>query len=387
MRKNNLYQKTLLYIKDFWRPVDIGAFYDGKDIIYDERSSFFQNKTGRVYLSLSHSCLYFQTINFPVDLSDNQLESSIIFEILRSLDLEDEKSLSFTILTRKNNHVLVSFQKKDFLENIVANIPNFWLVSGVFPSFLSILAWFYHKNKSISDGVYYIMLDDAVEGFVWQDGELSQVLPSNKDLANRIINEYSGDKFEIKSKNPAVFLANASRLVYRLPQALVRSFNDFPLRKRPDISPKLLILWFLPVLLLGTNFFLDQIKENYLHEESQLRGRLKKLQFDYESLISQKKKQENLSLLKKEILQFKKQPDLLYSLLVITNSLSSDAWIRKFEFRYPNEIRIWGEGKDALAILKKLQSTDHFLEVKFLSTVSKNLRTQKEYFAISLKLK
>ncbi len=386
MKAKNKYQKIFILIKDFLKPSDIGAFFDGNKIIYDEKSRLLTEKAGRLYLSVSHSCLYFQTIKFPFDIPQYQLESSISFEIMRSLDLDDSKNLSFVILSNRNNQILLSFQKRDFFENIISKINYPWILSGIFPSFLSILSWFYHKNKQIIDGLYYILIGDIVEGFIWDKG-IYQILPSNIHLSAKIIDDYSGPKFEIKTKNPSLFLANASRLVCRLPSSLIKSFNHYHLRKRPNISPRLFFLWSLPICLLGVNFYLNHLSNDYHKYETLLRGKLKKIKSDYKTLMSQKEKLQSFSLLRKEIDNFKKQPDILDSLYTITNLLSSDVWIRKFEFRYPNEIRIWGEGKNALALLKRLQLSESFYDVRFLSTVSKNPRTQKEYFAISLKIK
>jgi len=62
--------------------------------------------------------------------------------------------------------------------------------------------------------------------------------------------------------------------------------------------------------------------------------------------------------------------------------LPPDTWVRKLEFRAPNTLQLWGESANTLEVIKRLEASPLFKEVKVISSVTKNPRTGKENFAI-----
>ena len=82
-----------------------------------------------------------------------------------------------------------------------------------------------------------------------------------------------------------------------------------------------------------------------------------------------------------------KKIDLIEVIVRLSEIFPDHTWVRKLEYRAPDEIRLWAEGQNALEILKLLDKEPLFEEVKFQTSVTKNTRTGKEVFSLVAKVK
>lgn len=375
-------------LQEFFHPCRIGIFFDGKELIYakDQEPEFCP---ARAYIAISHQVLYFHTLKLPISLPLEKAFSAARIEASRLFSLFQDRSspeIACALLRTSSQEVLMIFQEKAFLQEALRGLPEGLVPCGFFPAAIALLAWFYTQG-GLKDGLYFLRRSEAIEGFVWREGQLVKILPSSPKAAEAFIESFEGEVFETPSEAPERLLAQGAQRVPDLPSEWIVTFAEYPLRLRPQIPKKAVALWLLPLFLLSVGQGLDFFMQRLEVKEKTLRQEVETFKKQYNLWQNQKKKQEALRQLSQEVQKFvDNRPPLLKALLELTRILPNGSWIRKWEFRAPQEIRIWGESEDSLEILKRLEESPIFSQAKFLSTVTKNPRTGKENFAIRANL-
>ena len=79
-------------------------------------------------------------------------------------------------------------------------------------------------------------------------------------------------------------------------------------------------------------------------------------------------------------------PRLINILSIMSENISQQAWLSRYSFKN-NELRIKGEAVSATAVSDELSSTGLFESIKFVSSIIKNPRNDKETFELLLRLK
>ncbi|MBT3204729.1 MAG: hypothetical protein HOM14_05690 [Gammaproteobacteria bacterium] len=79
-------------------------------------------------------------------------------------------------------------------------------------------------------------------------------------------------------------------------------------------------------------------------------------------------------------------PRLTKFLSVMSEEIDQQAWLSRYSFKN-NEIRIKGEAVSATAVSDELSDTGLFDSIKFVSSIRKNARTDKESFELLLRIK
>ena len=368
--------------QEFLRPFALGAYYDGQDFHFEKDLS--SSRPGRLYLAISHAALYFQVIRLPATIPANKLAQALNLEASRLLTLlEGREGLvatsAFTPL--KEGAYLVSFRERSFFEEILRNLPKTLVVCGVFPAWVALLAWFYQQGP-LEDGFYLARTEKAIEGFQWQEGQVVNVLPSSPPALEALLKKQDLPRHEISPKEAPQVLMQGARLVPQLPGHLVAVFDAYPLSVRPKVPKKALLLWFLPALFWGVGLGLEHWEARLASQEKALDKKLKVYQLEASKLEAELKKQKAYADLAKEIKSYTTRPPLLEALAELARLLPPDTWVRKLEFRAPNTLQLWGESANTLEVIKRLEASPLFKEVKVISSVTKNPRTGKENFAI-----
>lgn len=342
----------------------------------------------RFYVALSHSLLHFEVIRVPHNLSKSQKFSFAKLEALRIYHLINsaKNDLSFSFYELSDNEVLVSITTKNILNEIKNSFNKTCLISGIFPAWVPLFSFVKLKEDMPLNGLYYISHQDGYEGFWLKDGKLGGIIPSSCSAAKELIRYYKGF---VKELSLSSLFEGSCHISPSLFSGDVPCFEDFSFLFPPKISLKVLPLWFLPLAIYlfaqYVGFLNSELSVDLLRLE-------KKLHLLERDLAKIEKIKEEIELRKKmfEIVSSylpDKRISLLSSLLEMTLSLPDGVWVRRFEYRFPNEIRIWGEADNALEVLEILSQSDLFYDVKLLTTVRKNIAKNKEVFAISLKIK
>ena len=79
-------------------------------------------------------------------------------------------------------------------------------------------------------------------------------------------------------------------------------------------------------------------------------------------------------------------PRLTKFLSIMSEEIDQQAWLSRYSFKN-NEIRIKGEAVSATAVSDELSDTGLFESIKFVSSIIKNARTDKESFELLLRIK
>jgi len=367
--------------QEFWRPLNIGAYYNGSQYFYSQKSL---TQPARLYLAISHSCLYFQPVRLPSNVPSSKISKALAIEVSRTLHLLEDRT-EFAIIAAtviKEGTYLVIFQEKSFFEKIKKEIPRNLIICGVFPAWLALLSWFWHQNHgSLEDGLYFVRLKDGLEGFVWRDGRLENIIPFTPKAAELLLSKYRDQAFEASSTSPEEILAQGAALVPLLPEKWHITFDPFPLKSRPRIPKKALILGCIPFLFLGIGVGLKNQINAIEKKETQLKKQIKILEKKEKELQNTLKEKTVIEKIALKAQDYHKRPPLL-DILTELAKLPNGTWIRKINFQSPATIQIWGESDNTLQVVKRLENSPYLKEVKVISTVTKNPRTGKENFVI-----
>ncbi len=365
--------------REFLHPQSLGAYYDGEF----HASGVWPKTPARLYLAISHGELYFQHLRLPPAVPADKVPQALALEARRFLaQLKgQEERVSLAFLRLAEGQFLVAFREHSFFQRLERQLPSPLVPCGFFPAWVALLAWFWPQGP-LKDGLYFVRTKKGIEGFLWQEGRLTGVLPFSRRAAESLIAERKETAFEAPEERAEEVLAEGASKVALLPEDLRVTFEGYPLLLRPKISKKALLLWVLPLLFLGVGMGFQHQTEILKEKEQAIAARVKKLR-QKEALLRQRlEEQKLLEELAQEVRSYQKRPKLLAALAELAKLLPEDTWIRKFEFRYPNVIQLWGESQNTLEVVKRLEASPLFREVKVLSSVTKNPRTGKENFAI-----
>ena len=391
MKGPNLHKKKFhylgLWIREFLHPRNLGGFLTPEGI------KFFGdplNSPARLYLAVSHALLDFELIRLPSPLPSKKLLTAARLEAIRLYRLfhPGQDPFLLSLWPKSDKEIIALILKKGYLTKYLANIPGNLLISGVFPSFISLWAYLLSQGKDLSDGLYFVQTPWSYEGFYTRAGKPVGLLPSAPGAAQLFIKHFDGPVIEIPG-DPLQIIAKGTLLVpYQFKRDMVPCFEGYPLKVRPKINTYILYFWLLPLICLISLYPLDNKKQKIFLELKQKKKELSILREKFEDLENKKRALEEEKKLAEKLKPYlpENRPPLLDVLLEITKILPKDAWIRRLDFTAPDEIRIWGEGKNSLKILENLSASPLFKDVRFISTVTKNTRTGKESFSMILKI-
>jgi len=372
---------------EFFYPLTVGAYYDGQTL---HLPPSLPHRPGRLYLAISHRELYFQTVKLPSNIPRERLPSALNIEATRLLGLWEGRETvraAVAYLPLEGGHYLLAFREADFFKRLSRNIPSNLVLCGTFPAWVALLAWLWiRKQGQLEDGIYMARFPHSVEGFRWKSGQIIGILPSSLSAAETLLKEYPDPHVVLEGEQARKALVEGASLVPSLPSQYQRAFDLYPLRIRPRVPKKSLFLWLLPLFLGFLAFELQRWDQSLQRKEALLDQQLAALKKKQILLEEQLKKQKILEDLAQRIKSFEKRPPLLEALAELARLLPPGSWIRKLEFRSPDIIQLWGESDNVLEIIKLLEESPVFKDVKVLSSVTKNPRTGKENFAIQAHL-
>jgi len=387
-----MFKQYFFLLEEFFRPNILGAYGDGRDFIL---SGAWPRRGTRLYLTLSHRSLYLQIIKIPASVPEEKVLSALKLEAQRLLQLLEEKedvSLAFFSLDFSENsrekapsqrRYLVAFQRQEFLASLRRKFPSHMVICGVFPAWAAFWAWLQNRGL-LKDGFFLAETPYGLEGFEWRGGRLLKILPSTKEAAQKVL---QGEVFQLEGEKAARALAEGATLIPEIFGKQAPSFDLYPLRTRLRVPLKALFLWLLPFLIWTTGWGLKSWENHLLLQETALKKQLQQWQQKEAQLSQQLQEREALKELAAHVKDFETRPPLLEVLNELARLLPDDTWIRKLDFRTPDILQLWGESGNALEVIKKLEESPYFLEVKILSSITKNPRTGKERFALRTKIR
>ncbi len=398
LKKQKNIQFLALQIKNLFITKNLGIFisknFDFKNFKHFDvknRKNKKSKKFIRFYVAISHGLLHFESIKIPSGLSHKKALSAARLEALRLLRLlyPEARSFCLSLFPTGRAEALVSAIDENIFRNILQNLSPYGLVAGFFPAWVALWAYLRKMRSSLPvEGLFYVKSGDGYEGFWLERGRPRGVIPFSPATAEKFFSLYRGPIEEIPG-SPEDILSKGAELVPEVfPPEEVPVFEGYPLLLKPRIPARLLLLWLVPLFFFGSSFFLERIESSL---EKELYIVEKNLSAAKEELSRYETLQREIALreeLKKDLAPYLPggRPPLLKALLELTLSFPEEAWIRRFEFRAPDQLRIWGEASNALLVVEALNRNPLFREVKFLSTVTRNPSTGKEVFSIQITL-
>ena len=371
---------------EFLRPKQAGFYYDGEKLTpWPE----WPERPARAYVALSHATLYFQQVKLPKGLPEGKAAQALKLEaarLLRLLEGKEPGEVSVSILPLGGGEFLLAFQEKEKLTKALEALPARVVPCGVFPAWVALLAWF-KKQGPLEDGLYLVEGKQGVEGFEWREGRIVRLIPSSAKAAAAFLEESSLPQKRPEGVEAGQVLAEGAFLA---PQLLAPSemapFDLVPLRLRPKLPKKALLLWLLPFCVYLAGEGLEAWQERLYQERASLKAKLEQLKKQEKALSQRLERRSTLQELARYVEEFEKRPPLLEALVELARILPPGSWVRRFYFLAPDTVKLWGESENALEVIKRLEESPYFSDVKVLSSITKHPRTGKEHFALQAKL-
>ena len=385
-------QKNLNFLiinfKNFLALKNFGIFIS-KNLKIKTFSHLNAEKFLRFYVAISHGLLHFEALKVPSALPPKKRYSAARFSAARIFGLlgQEPKTLSLSLALLPQDTVLAAAIEKELLKKALSSLPPKGIIAGVFPAWVAILAHLKRRPTPPKEGLFFVRTEDGYEGLWLEEGLPRGIIPHHPQAAEKFLSLYRGPVEEL-SPAEEVLTTGACLVPEVFSPEEVPTFEGYPLLLRPRVSPKVFLLWLLPPLIwsgaIGLKHYDQKIRAQLSVTEKELSMVEKKYRLLEEKLKEAKAREK----LKDAIQAYLPgaRPPLLKVLLELTLAFPDGAWVRRFEFRAPDQIRLWGEAENSLALLETLSKDPLFKEVKFLSTVSKNPITGRENFSIQIKL-
>ena len=376
----SLARKYFLVLKEFLSPRTTGGVLTPEGL----KGCTFSGQPERLYLCVSHALLSFYPLDLPPTLSGEKKIAAAKLEALRlhRLFTPSSSPLAISFCFGAAGRVWALVIEKDRLDSVLATLPPTALLSGLFPSWVAL--WVHFQPQV--DGLYFVKTPWSYEGFVIRKGQITEFLPSSLSLGQTFLERFEGEVFEAQGDSVQILTEASQKITLVFPEA--PTFEGYPLRIRPKVPKKILSLWLFPLLTFALSQGLVSYENRLEAHLSTLKKRLSQAEKAYRELQAKRQKYELTLRVQANVKPyFRDRPPLLKVLKVLTTTFPDESWIRRMEFRSPDEIRIWAEGKEALKILEKLNQSPLFTEARFGSSVTKNPATGKESFYLILKLK
>ena len=371
---------------EFLRPKQVGFYYDSEKL---NPWPEWPERPARAYVALSHATLYFQQVKLPKGLPEGKAVQALKLEaarLLRLLKGKEPGEVSVSVLPQEDGKYLLAFQEREKIARALEALPMRAVPCGVFPAWVALLAWL-KRQGPLEDGLYLVEGKHGVEGFEWREGRITRLIPSSAKAAAAFLEESSLPQKRPERVEASQILAEGAFLV---PQILAPSeiapFDLVSLRFRPKLPKKVLLFLLLPFCVYLTGEGLEAWQERLYQERASFKIQLEQLK-KQEKVLSQKlERRSTLRELARYVEEFEKRPPLLEALVELARILPPGSWVRRFYFVVPDTIKLWGESENALEVIKRLEESPYFNDVKVLSSITKHPRTGKEHFALQAKL-
>ncbi len=381
--------RQLCLIQEWFRPAQVGVFFDGHSHFLAEDEKHPHRRPARAFVAFSHTLLFFHRLKVPGNLDQEGLLSAAQLEAKRFLALlkgNQVSTLVSTIFRPKPEEVRLIFQERDFFEEAWQKLPPGLIPCGAVPAGVALLAYFYQKKRILSPGLYYVRTDDAYQGIVIKEDGVRDFLPTSSSAAQAYLESWSGEIFTEPGQGQEI-IALGARALPLLPRNFLLCFDKYPLQTRPKPSVSLVTLWLLPLLILLASQGLNHKTHLLEGQNRQIKAQISQLKQSLKQIESFQEKRKTLQQIRDILTQWQGQKvDLIKIITKLSALFPENTWVRRLEFRAPDELRIWAEGQNALEVLKVLDADPLFNEVKFLTPVTKNTRTGQEVFSLVLKI-
>ena len=372
-----------LVLRELLRPHTVGGLLAPDGLVMPPL-----DRPGRLYVAVSHAVLQFETLKLPARVDPRRFQAAARLEAerLHRILHPETRAGAFSLWPRGGGEVLAAALPAELVRTL-AQTPSPAILSGAFPAWTAL--WAVVRARGLAEeGAVFVRAPWGFEGLWFREGRPAGVVPSGAGAGEVFLRHFAGERTELEGDPQEVLLEGARLVPEVLRPEEVPCFEPFPLRLRPRVNARLLYLWLLPLVVWGASLRVEQLREEVSLRAREVRAALREVQAKYEEIEAARKRLEEEKKLAEAIKPFlpEERPPLLRALAILAEKLPETAWIRRLEFRAPDQLRIWGEGENALAILETLSAQPLFQEVRFLSTVTKNPRTGREAFSMLLKL-
>ncbi len=366
----------------------------------EEALTWLKGQAGPLYLVISSVHLYHQRLSYPMGARP-KLSQVIGFDLVEHVPHKVEDIYyTFFPMAEKNGAlpVWVSYLLREQLDGLLESIKGMGKkVRGIFPGPWCLYRFL--RGESKVDGAYVLKVDGCAEGVVvTPQGEMREVLPPRGDLLEKVLESlgfgYPVHFFDDEaddvgvSKAPSVdMLAKGVMASVMNPAQFVPNLGPFPMKWERKIPFRFAIYFVVPLLLLilgYSNSVRTEKMESRLNLVEQRLKKTKRALNRYEAILAEAKKKKELE---DKLRGFKR--GLGYNKMDVIGELTcrfpKDAWIEYLDIG-KSTIRIRGEAASALELMKKLEESPDFKDVKLISSITKDRITGKERFYISVSI-
>ncbi len=344
----------------------------------------------RAYVAVSSSWITPLRLNYPKGVLP-QLSRVLPYDLQTHLPEGEEGTYAYSVVEGEEEAaVQVSFLSKGDLRRVMEVVAEAGLkVGGMVPSYWALLKAVVSTGQLRGEGGYTVRENGDFEGVLLDEGgSFMGLVPSSPQLASMVlgeVGEYSleGVKVEDTHLDPCHLLAYGALLAGEDPKT--PAFDGVPFKVERSL-PLHLVFYLVPPLVLVLLTFLISLPIKSQQEQLVAKKReFKKIKVRLDKLEAESRQKERLEAMIKALSSFRAEtgPKKIDVLQELTERLPESAWVSNLTIR-GKKMTIRGQAASAISLINALEESPMFSHVHFISSVTKNKRTGKEYFNIQL---
>jgi len=324
----------------------------------------------------------------------SQLPKVLPYDLQTHLPEGEEGTFAYSVVVEEDEaEVHLAFLEQEKVKSILNTITAAGLrVGGVVPSFWALTKAIEATGSFQGEGGYTLRENGCVEGVLLREnGDFGGFVPSSHQLAEMVLEEVGEHPLPEAEVHDGPLLSPGHLMAYGALLAgedpATPSFKDLPFKVERTLplhlvfylAPPLVLIFLTLLLTLPIDHLQGQLtaKEK---EFKQIKARLSRLE-------AKSKEKERLQAMIRALSSFRAEtgPKKIDILEELTKRLPEDAWVSNLSIR-GKKMTIRGQAASAISLINALDESPMFSNVHFISSVTKNRRTGKEYFNIQVSI-
>ncbi len=348
-------------------------------------------KGARAYVAFSNQWTTPLRLTYPKGVMP-QLPKVLPYDLQTHLPEGEEGTYAYSAIEGEEDvTVQVSFLERGQLRAVLDAVSAAELkIGGMLPAYWALVkaveASFQFKGR----GGYTLKENGSFEGVILnQEGRFDGLVPSSPHLASIVLEEegeFPLEEAEVSEGvtfEPCYLVAYGALLAGEDP--VTPAFKDAGFKVERQL-PLHLLFYLIPPAVLVLMTLLIAIPIKGQQEQLAAKNReFKKIKARLSKLEAKSKEKERLQAMIKALSSFRAEtgPKKIDILLELTKRLPEDAWVSNLNIK-GKKMTIRGQAASAISLINILEESPLFQHVHFISSVTKNRSTGKEYFNIQL---
>ncbi len=322
----------------------------------------------------------------------SQLPKVLPYDLQTHLPEGEDGTFAYSVVVGEEEaEVHLSFLERERLKTVLNAVTDSgFKVGGLLPSYWALTKAVMATGSFQGEGGYTLRENGCVEGVLLREnGEFGGFVPSSPQLADMVLEEMGehslseGKVQDGSTLPPGHLMAYGALLAGEDPAT--PAFKDLSFKVERTLPLHLIFYLVPPVALILLTLLLSLPIDRQQQQLAAKEKEFKRIKARLARLEATSKEKEHIEAMIKALSSFRAEagPKKIDILEELTKRLPEDAWVSNLSIR-GKKMTIRGQAASAISLINALDESPMFTNVHFISSVTKNRSTGKEYFNIQV---